>query len=143
MGKEYAIKFPCAVRRIRLAWRDRQWVVVKSVRVSSMTLPRSQQLYSADQEVGGCFDAVDGEGNILYRSPAPNPQERFTETFERDGSIRPHLLEGIEQTVEVLIPDHRSFKNLIYRPLRTRANDSKRTKDQTISIEEIVKKEKK
>lgn len=142
MGKDRRIKYPCAVRRVRLDLKDGKWVVRKSVRVKSMTLPRSLEAATATHSTASCFEAVDKKGNVIYRCRAPRTEPRRLELFEPDGSIYPHETRDLPRSIEVMIPDNSSITELVYRmPVKHRRNKQE-MQEQVISIEEIDKGEK-
>lgn len=102
------VKFPCAVRRVRVHWKDGEWRIVKEVMIPQMTLPKSAELPETERQgvSGFWWEATDAEGRVLYRRSMPDPREPRMETVDRDGTFR-NLGSGHRHEVvfDVLIPD--------------------------------------
>lgn len=102
-----AIKFPCPVRRISVAWRDGEWSVESEVRVESMTLPKSAELPRDTEQrgvTGVWYEAVDANGRALYRQLMEDPFLGM-EVFDRDGKIKRVMMEHPQTSMEILVPD--------------------------------------
>lgn len=102
-----AIKFPCGVRRISIAWRDGKWSIENEIHLDRMTLPKSYEL--PKQETGGgltgsWYEIVDERGEALYRQLLPDPFAGM-ELFNEDGTISRTEAMAHEATFDVLVPD--------------------------------------
>ncbi len=101
------IDYPCAVRRVRVRWRDGEWSIVKETVVPRMTLPKGQELPERQGRglSGFWWEAADAAGRVLYRRVMPDPTEPRVEILDRDGSIRRHPIAAPEVTFDLLVPD--------------------------------------
>jgi len=104
---DYAVQYPCAVRRLAVVWRKGKWMVEGEIHIPSMTLVASDDLPKSDRGVSGFWwEAVDAQGRVIYRHRVSDPFGLGMEMFEKEGRITrvPHAMHD-EVTFDVLIPD--------------------------------------
>jgi hypothetical protein len=112
------IKFPSPVLRIRIQVdKAGQWTVVKRVEIPSMTLSRSVDLPERrrGQGLSGFWvEAVDRQGQLLYRTLVRSPFERSVEIFDADGE--PHRIEPPNDEIlfDVLVPNLPDLAEIIF-----------------------------
>ncbi|GGM66881.1 hypothetical protein GCM10012275_41670 [Longimycelium tulufanense] len=99
------VRGPGPVRRLRVLVSLTGWQVIEERRVGRMNVSRSRDLPASPRRTAGAwFEALDAEGNVVYRRPIEHPGERSVELFE-GGRIFRKPLPGQEVSVEFLVPE--------------------------------------
>src|SRR4051812_21093501 len=80
------ISWPAPVLRVGLRWDGEQWSTTELVRVSSMTLPRSDD-GDPEQMSGFWVDSLDDKGRVRYRQRVSDPLSGM-ESFEASGEVK-------------------------------------------------------
>jgi hypothetical protein len=126
------IRFPGPVRRIRVAWRNGQWRIQKQVKISSMTLPPSGNLPTQARRSGFWIEAVDRNGQMLYRKIMDDPTESIEVVGDRGSFTRIPVIDE-EITFDVLVPDRAGLRELRFFSSHRRGDEAARATQQTIA----------
>lgn len=86
-----AVASPGPVRRLHVLWRKGQWSIESERHIPSMTLMRSQPLPATSHAAhtrgvsGFWYEAVDVQGQVLYRQTMADPFDAGVESFDDHG----------------------------------------------------------
>ncbi|MCB0667234.1 MAG: hypothetical protein KDC80_15510 [Saprospiraceae bacterium] len=130
----YKIKFPSAVRRLRLQWEKGDWKVIKETVIPRMTLPRSARLPQKNVS-GFWYELIDKNGNLIYRCCRPNPFEASHEFFESDGSMTRKEKKVESFVLDILVPDQKSMAKLDFYSEIDENSERKRTSRKIYSLD--------
>ena len=104
------LRFPMPLRRITVRRGDAAWKVEEESPLEG-TLPAPLEFPDSQLPiVGSWWEAVDKDGNVLYRDRLEDVHDPFMEVFDEDGSISrvehpPDAFAGHEPLMELLVPD--------------------------------------
>jgi hypothetical protein len=90
-----------------VVWRKGKWSVEGEVYIPSMTLVASDDLPESDRGLSGFWwEAVDRQGQVIYRHMVADPFSGRMEVFDKDARIKrvQHRMHE-EVTFDILIPD--------------------------------------
>ncbi len=92
------------VRRVRAVASGGQWRVKQAVRVERMTLPPAWTPNAGELAGASYLEAIDRNGEVLYRRRLRDFADTSVEMFGRDGSITRTDTDR-PACVELLVPD--------------------------------------
>ena len=111
--REQNVKFPTAVRRIRIRWARGKASLVKQVRVDRMTLPPSIEDRPDAPLLGDLAELLDEGGRVMYRVALTDLSENTVELFERGGRMTRVASRAGELLLDVLVPEMRGASKLL------------------------------